>query len=101
MPASVHYDNMDLVNSPLEQGVLVSRSINISSVDIDSVFHMMESPRTIWSSPNQPFSISFGSAITLSASGDSRFEQIMNNATLSLSNTDIDTIGSKIFPLKF
>jgi len=101
MPASAHYDNMDLVNSPLEQGVLVSRSINISSVDIDSVFHMMESPRTIWSSPNQPFSISFGSAITLSASGDSRFEQIMNNATLSLSNTDIDTIGSKIFPLKF
>ncbi len=101
MPASVHYDNIDLAHSPLERGVLVSRSINISSVDIDSVFHMMESPRTIWSSPNQPFSISFGSAITLSALGDDRFEQIMNDAILSLSNTDIDTIGSKIFPLKF
>lgn len=101
MPASVHYDNIDLVHSPLEHGVIVSRSINISPVDINSIFHMMESPRTIWSSPNQPLSLSFGSAITLSASGDNRFEQIMNDATLSLSNTDIDTLGTEIFPLKF
>jgi len=83
MPASAQYDSVDLVHSPFEKGVLVSRSVNLPHIDVDSVFHMMESPKTIWSSPQQPFSLSFGAAITLCASGENRFEQIKQAALVS------------------
>ena len=101
MPASAQYDSVDLVHSPFEKGVLVSRSVNLPHIDVDSVFHMMESPRTIWSSPQQPFSLSFGAAITLCASGENRFEQIKQAATLSLSDTDIGTTSDNMSALKF
>ena len=101
MPASAQYDSVDLVHSSLEKGILVSRSVNLPHLDVDSVFHTMESPRTIWSSPQQPLSLSFGAAITLRASGEHRFEQIKKAATLSLSDTDIETASDNIPALKF
>mgnify|MGYP001242633013 CR=1 FL=1 len=101
MPASAQFENIDSTLSPSESGILVSRSIDISSIDVRSIFHKLNSPRILWSSPNQAFTLSFGSAITLSATGDLRFEKIKEAADLSFADADIDSFNNHLHTPKF
>ena len=90
MPVSIQQDDPNpSISTQIEKGVLTSRSIDISNIELMSIFNQMDAPRIILSSPHHPLSVSFGSAKTISASGHNRFKKIKMEATSLFSNLDV------------
>ena len=90
MPVSIQQDDpKPSISSQIEKGVLTSRSIDISNIELMPIFNHMDAPRIILSSPRHPLSVSFGSVRAISASGQNRFKKIKMEADSLFSNLDV------------